>query len=93
MKYRIEKNTPIPSVHQRYAQRPSLFDTMVDMPPDRTASFLIPLAPKGLAPRKESGIRAEIYATVKKIRAQHPERVYSTRLMPKEKGVRVWRIK
>jgi hypothetical protein len=95
MKYKLDTNTPIPPPGAaRPVKRLSLVETMLDMPVDTNTSFLIPLNASGgvsKATRKPGGVRAEVYAAAKQIREDYPQRRYVTRLVLKEKGVRVWR--
>ena len=90
MKYKIDRFTPIPppTRQPRKSTRLSILETMRDMPVDADASFLVPL--KGRDPQK---VRGSITASGYAIRQQHPERKYVTRLIRKEKGIRVWRVR
>ena len=89
MKFKIDHNTPLPPPGTRPAKNKSLVETMMDMPVDINSSFLVPIGK-----RKAGGIRAEVYAAAKTVRALEggePVRKYTTRMVLKEKGVRVWR--
>jgi len=86
MKFKIDHNTPLPPPGTRPAKNKSLVETMMDMPVDINSSFLVPIGK-----RKAGGIRAEVYAAAKTIRPLEGGRKYITRMVLKEKGVRVWR--
>ena len=93
MKYRIEHNTPLPprgagASRKHKTRKLSIAETIADMPPNYEASFLVPL--KNQKPEK---IRSKVFAAIQHIRTYSPERVYATRYMEKEKGIRVWRIR
>lgn len=87
MKYPIDKNTPVPPPGGG-KPKPSLTETLEDMPANKTQSFLVPVGKK-----KPETVRGSIMSTITTMRKRYPERKYTTRYLPEQKGIRVWRLK
>lgn len=91
MKYKIDSNTLLPPSHRgsgiRTNNQLSIIETLRDMPPSLTHSFLVPLKKRTL-----KSVRSSINGAIASLRKQHPERKFATRYIREEKGVRVWRV-
>lgn len=93
MKYKLDYDTPIPnrgtaSGPVRKSRSPSIYNTLLAMTPNPNCSFLVPLKAK-----KMEKVRGVISGAMSHMRRIHPERLYATRYIFKEKGIRVWRIR
>jgi hypothetical protein len=91
MRYKIDSNTPIPAPRHYSCRKKtiSIAETIQSMYPDKNRSFLIPL--KG---RKVTSIRSAVTSAANHLRIKKnmPNLKVTTRYIPEQKGIRVWRI-